>query len=313
MSLPREAQTGKSFGVSNYRFSYTVIRHRPLQSAVHATIVAHSEKIARVSVTDVTEPQDAYSVQDWREVNDPHWPEWLWCTIPAGMAIPALFSGAWLLTALCLVLAVAGYGIGKARGLEPSPAYAYPQDIRDGDYPPISYALVFVPVVIPILSTGFADIYGDLDSWSLDSLGDIPAMDVVGPALGGAINGTLLLLGRVMAARRQTKIARRRNRRALASGSLEGVTVKRIECVNEHRRLVNALVAAHCAPGVAMNVKQLARFMDLATEELRTPLRELERAGIVKLEGSSIYRDPREWTVSFTEDGVRSIDATKNR
>lgn len=247
----------------------------------------------------------AYSVSDWRQRNQLSWQEFLWFTVPAGFAFPALFSGAWVLAGICTVLTVLGFTVYHRKTAHKGHV-ASATDMRKGDYPNVAYAAVFAPLIISPLSN-FLD---HATAHLTDSM-TLPA--AAGPVVGGVTNAAAFTFAAWVTYRKAYTIPRRRVARVLAAGSLEGVTTERIEAVEQHQRLINALVATGCGPGVELNPKQLARLMELDVKDLKEPLLSLRKEGIVTLQGARLFDDPTKWQVAITEDGIRCIDTARRR
>lgn len=248
---------------------------------------------------------NAHSVSDWRRLNTLEWPEFLWFTVPAGFALATVFNGAWILAGICAVLTVLGVVVYSRRTLRRG-HFARAEDVRKGDYPYTAYAAVFAPLVLNPLS----DLLGDALGPVTDNIA-LPA--AAGPALEGIANTVAFTFAAWLPYRKGLDIPRRRVAQVLAAGSLEGVTTTRIEAIARHQRMINALVATGCGPGVALKPKRLARLMEVDVEDIKQPLLDLRKEGIVTLQGAGLFDDPTKWEVAFTEDGIRCIDAARRR
>ena len=82
--------------------------------------------------------------------------------------------------------------------------------------------------------------------------------------------------------------------------------------MEKHPEVLSGLVAAGAVTGNMISIPALGRLLDYE-EGLEDELRELEKAGVVKMSGFIYGKGKRTYNITLTEDGVRSMNAAHTR
>lgn len=195
------------------------------------------------------------------------------------------------------------YGAFRIIRSKPKFVQAGQGEFRAGDYPLLAYFLPVIAVFSPMITAGIEST-GMFDTVSLNPIlvaAGHTAFAIPAFIIGGRAFGTTAF-----------RVGRRRIKAITEQGSLEGVTQESIAAVQDHPEVLSGLVAAGAVTGNTTTIPALGKLLGYE-EGLEEELRELEKAGVVKLPGLIQWSGERTFNITLTEAGVRSIDAARTR
>lgn len=202
------------------------------------------------------------------------------------------------------VLGIAmAYGVIRIIRSKPKFVEAAQEEYRAGDYPGLAYFLPVLALFSPLIVEGIKStgIIGDVSLNPILSAAGLTALSIPAFIIGGRAFGTT-----------SYRVGSRRIKAITEQGSLEGVTQESITAVEKHPEVLSGLVAAGAVTGNTTSIPALGELLGY-DEGLEDELRELEKAGVVKMSGFIYGKNQRTFNITLTEAGVRSMDAARTR
>ncbi|MCQ9676769.1 hypothetical protein [Corynebacterium sp. BF-R-2] len=195
------------------------------------------------------------------------------------------------------------YGAIRIIRSKPKFVQAAQEEYRAGDYPVLAYFLPVLALFSPLIVEGIRStgIVGDISLNPILSAAGLTALSIPAFIIGGRAFGTT-----------SYRVGRRRIKAITEQESLEGVTQESVAAVQAHPEVLSGLVAAGAVTGNTTTIPALGKLLGY-DEGLEDELRELEKAGVVKLPGLIQWSGERTFNITLTEAGVRSIDAARTR
>ena len=195
------------------------------------------------------------------------------------------------------------YGSIRIIHSKPKFVQAAQEEYREGDYPLLAYFLPVLAIFSPLITEGIKStgIIGDISPNPILIAAGLTAFSIPAFIFGGRAFGTT-----------SYRVGKRRIKAITEQGSLEGVTQESITAVEAHPEVLSGLVAAGAVTGNTTTIPALGKLLGYE-EGLEEELRELEKAGVVKLPGLIQWNGERTFNITLTEAGVRSMDAARTR
>lgn len=195
------------------------------------------------------------------------------------------------------------YGAIRIIRSKPKFVQAAQEEYRAGDYPLLAYFLPVLAIFSPLITEGIQStgVLSDISPNPILIAAGLTAFSIPAFIFGGRAFGTT-----------SYRVGRRRIKAITEQGSLEGVTQESITAVEAHPEVLSGLVAAGAVTGNTTTIPALGQLLGYE-EGLEEELRELEKAGVVKLPGLIQWNGERTFNITLTEAGVRSMDAARTR
>lgn len=195
------------------------------------------------------------------------------------------------------------YGAIRIIRSKPKFVQAAQEEFRAGDYPLFAYFLPVLAIFSPMIIAGIEStgIVGDVSLNPILVAAGHTAFAIPAFIIGGRAFGTTAF-----------RVGKRRIKAITEQESLEGVTQESIAAVQDHPEVLSGLVAAGAVTGNTTTIPALGKLLGY-NEGLEDELRELEKAGVVKMSGFIYGKNQRTYNLSITESGVRSMDAARTR
>lgn len=195
------------------------------------------------------------------------------------------------------------YGAIRIIRSKPKFVQAAQEEYRAGDYPLLAYFLPVLAIFSPLITEGIQStgVLSDISPNPILIAAGLTAFSIPAFIFGGRAFGTT-----------SYRVGKRRIKAITEQGSLEGVTQESITAVEAHPEVLSGLVAAGAVTGNTTTIPALGQLLGYE-EGLEEELRELEKAGVVKLPGLIQWNGERTFNITLTEAGVRSMDAARTR
>ncbi|WP_227485865.1 hypothetical protein [Corynebacterium aurimucosum] len=226
--------------------------------------------------------------------------------VPAGIASGLRvvdFPYPYAIPVYAVLIMVMLYGAFRIIRSKPKFVQAAQEEFRAGDYPTLAYLLPVLAIFSPLIAEGIKStgIVGDISLNPILVAAGHTAFAIPAFIIGGRAFGTT-----------SYRVGKRRIKAITEQGSLEGVTQESITAVEAHPEVLSGLVAAGAVTGNTTTIPALGQLLGYE-EGLEEELRELEKAGVVKLPGLIQWNGERTFNITLTEAGVRSMDAARTR
>ncbi|OFP32664.1 hypothetical protein [Corynebacterium sp. HMSC068G04] len=226
--------------------------------------------------------------------------------VPAGIASGLRvvdFPYPYAVPVYAVLIMVMLYGAFRIIRSKPKLVEAAQEEYRAGDYPTLAYLLPVLAIFSPLITEGIQSIglFGDVSFNPILVAAGHTAFAIPAFIIGGRAFGTTAF-----------RVGKRRIQAITEKDSLEGVTEQSITAVEKHPEVLSGLVAAGAVTGNMISIPALGRLLDYE-EGLEDELRELEKAGVVKMSGFIYGKGKRTYNITLTEDGVRSMNAAHTR
>lgn len=240
-------------------------------------------------------------IQHYRNINELDLRQTLWTGIPAGFALALAQTGeiavGLLAIPLLIIALVSGVKLLRKR---PKSIQAENTEFKAGDYTALQIWAPFLPAV------------GWLAAYPLNLL-ELDALQTP-PLISGMFGGLLLGIGTSFGAwgiwTQSFRVGKRRIEKIVELESLDGVTQTRMEAIEVNGDILGALITAGAVDGNDLSVTTLGKLMDWEKDDiaaLQERVTELEKLGLVKVSGKSLFRDAKHWKATVTPEAVRNI------
>ncbi|MDK6807079.1 MULTISPECIES: hypothetical protein [unclassified Corynebacterium] len=226
--------------------------------------------------------------------------------VPAGIASGLRvvdFPYPYAVPVYAVLIMVMLYGAFRIIRSKPKFVQAAQEEFRAGDYPTLAYLLPVLAIFSPLITEGIK---------STGILGDISLNPILVAAGHTAFAIPAFIIGGRAFGTTSFRVGKRRIKAITEKDSLDGVTEKSIAAVEEHPEALSGLVAAGAVTGNTISIPALSKLLGYE-EGLEEEMRELEKAGVVKMSGLIYGKGKRTYNITLTEAGVRSMDAAHTR